>query len=114
MTGREDAVYCYNTEGRGQCYAFEGQKVALHWYRSYLVVASTDTNQSGGSSKDLEVEKNILTVFDVQNKFIAYTAPVKPIKAVVSNLFFYFPLKIVKLVTFTDLRVGAIVCNFYG
>ncbi len=27
VTGRQDAVYCYTPEGRGQCYAFEGQKV---------------------------------------------------------------------------------------
>ena len=23
VTGQTDAVYCYNPEGRGQCYAFE-------------------------------------------------------------------------------------------
>ena len=23
VTGQNDAVYCYNPEGRGQCYAFE-------------------------------------------------------------------------------------------
>ncbi len=27
VIGRQDAVYCYTPEGRGQCYAFEGEKV---------------------------------------------------------------------------------------
>ena len=29
--GQPDAVYCYNAEGRGQCYAFEGAKRLLSW-----------------------------------------------------------------------------------
>ena len=73
ITGSRDLVYFYTQDGRGQCYPIEGDKTGLHWFRNYLVVAS----ESG--------DKNTLTVFDVSNKFIAYTAPIAPIKAITSE-----------------------------
>ena len=95
MTGRNDAVYCYTPESRGQCYAFDGRKAALHYFRNYLVVVSVDggggsggprtsptsVGQQGGPSQ----VKHVLTVFDVANKFVAFTAPVKPVKALLSE-----------------------------
>ena len=33
ITGRPNGVYCYTPDGRGQCYAFEGEKVSLHAFR---------------------------------------------------------------------------------
>jgi hypothetical protein len=74
VTGQPDAVYCYNSEGRGQCYAFEGKKRLLAWHRGYLAVVS-----------DEGPEKATVTVFDVQNKFIAFSAPVKPVMAVLAE-----------------------------
>ncbi len=86
VTGRNDAVYCYTTEGRGQCYAFDGRKVALHWLRSYLVVISVEQNAASSSSvspskvlpttsSSSELDSptsnmHLLTVFDVQ---VGYT-----------------------------------------
>jgi hypothetical protein len=37
------AIYCYTPEGRGPCYAIEGQKIMLEWFRSYLVIIAKDT-----------------------------------------------------------------------
>jgi len=84
VTGREDAVYCYTPEGRGQCYAFGGRKVALHWFRSsYLALASSDDGQR--LNEEGEGSKQMLTVFDVRNKFVAFSAPVRPVKAILSE-----------------------------
>jgi len=74
VTGQSDAVYCYNTEGRGQCYAFEGKKRLLSWFRGYLTIVS-----------DEGPDKATVTVFDVQNKFIAFSAPIKPVMSVLSE-----------------------------
>ena len=74
VTGQTDAVHCYNPEGRGQCYAFEGRKRLLHWNRGCLTVLS-----------DEGADKATVTVFDVQNKFIGFSAPIKPVLAVVSE-----------------------------
>eukprot|EP00092_Neocalanus_flemingeri_P014689 GFUD01015851.1.p1 GENE.GFUD01015851.1~~GFUD01015851.1.p1 ORF type:complete len:1126 (+),score=262.45 GFUD01015851.1:53-3430(+) len=74
VTGQNDAIYCYNPEGRGQCYAFEGKKRLLNWFRGYLTVVS-----------DEGLEKATVTVFDVQNKFIGFSAPIKPVLAVLAE-----------------------------
>ena len=60
VTGQQDAVYCYNTEGRTQCIPMEGEKKLLHWFRGYVAVVSDDA------------QKNKITIFDVQNRFIAF------------------------------------------
>ena len=74
VTGQQDGVYCYNPEGRGQAYAFEGKKRLIYWFRGYLTIIS-----------DEGLDKATITVFDVQNKFIAYMSPIKPVLAVASE-----------------------------
>lgn len=37
------AVYCYTPDGRGPCYAVEGEKIMLQWFRNYLVIVAKDT-----------------------------------------------------------------------
>lgn len=54
-------------EGRGPCYAFEGEKLDLHWFRSYLIIVSKTSGKE-------ENDKATVTIFDVNNKFIAFTA----------------------------------------
>ena len=92
ITGRNDAVYFYSLDGRGQCCAIEGEKSALAWFRNYLVVATVDNSLSksyqkqNSPSEEAESDaKHVLTIFDVQNKYIAYTAPLKPIKAITTE-----------------------------
>ncbi|XP_022091158.1 vacuolar protein sorting-associated protein 11 homolog isoform X2 [Acanthaster planci] len=78
VMGREDAVYFYQPDGRGPCLAFEGQKTLLYWYRGYLVVVTKDSKMLsrnlGASGQQLVMDT--VTVYDIQNKFIAYLAPV--------------------------------------
>ncbi|XP_066993542.2 vacuolar protein sorting-associated protein 11 homolog [Anabrus simplex] len=95
MIGRNDAVYCYTPDGRGPCYAVEGEKLLLQWFRSYLVivaketktvsratssVSSTTTNDNVGS-----LEKHMITVLDIQNKFIVFSAPLREVQAVLTE-----------------------------
>lgn len=37
MVGRDDAIYCYTPDGKGPCYALEGQKSILEWFRTHLL-----------------------------------------------------------------------------
>lgn len=48
----------------------------------------TQDGSAAGRATDDKV-KNILTIFDLQNKFIAYTAPVKTVTALVFVFPFY-------------------------
>ncbi|XP_041361621.1 vacuolar protein sorting-associated protein 11 homolog [Gigantopelta aegis] len=77
VIGRPDAVYFYQPDGRGPCLAFEGDKLQLHWFRGYLVVVGKDSKPlSRAPVLAIQgLEMNIVTVYDIQNKFIAYSAP---------------------------------------
>nr|XP_006822187.1 PREDICTED: vacuolar protein sorting-associated protein 11 homolog [Saccoglossus kowalevskii] len=77
VMGRSDAVYFYQSDGRGPCLAFEGDKLLLKWYRGYLVVVSKENKTiprpaAGGATTR---HMNVVTVYDIQNKFIAYSSP---------------------------------------
>ncbi|XP_011503306.1 PREDICTED: vacuolar protein sorting-associated protein 11 homolog [Ceratosolen solmsi marchali] len=96
MIGRNDAVYCYTPDGRGPCYAVEGQKVMLEWFRNYLVIVAKDTGivprTTTISTKPSSIEpippgadKHIITVLDIQNKFIVFSATMLSIQAVLSE-----------------------------
>lgn len=37
-----ECVYLYQPDERGPCFAFEGQKLIVHWYRGYLIIVSKD------------------------------------------------------------------------
>ncbi|KAA0704039.1 Vacuolar protein sorting-associated protein 11 -like protein [Triplophysa tibetana] len=74
----DDCVYLYQPDERGPCFAFEGHKLLTHWHRGYLLML-TDNNKSpiksdyasGGPSPTV---KHTLTIYDLDNKFIAYSA----------------------------------------
>ncbi|EAA08178.5 AGAP002665-PA [Anopheles gambiae str. PEST] len=76
MVGLEDAVYCYTSDGRGPCYALEGNKTLLHWYRSHLLVVMRNPRSPGGFT---------LTVIDIQNKFIVFTSPIEEVSAILTE-----------------------------
>jgi hypothetical protein len=76
-----------------------GEKLAIHWFRNYFVIVTQDASSGRSSTRPSEADdkvKNILTIFDLQNKFIAYTAPVRTVMALVRILkclfsaFYYF------------------------
>ncbi|XP_026290082.1 vacuolar protein sorting-associated protein 11 homolog [Frankliniella occidentalis] len=101
MIGREDAVYCYTADGRGPCYAFKGIKVMLEWYRNYLVIvtkenksvtrASTATSPTtpdtpgGMIGSKSGSETHMVTVLDIQNKFIVLQTPMQDVISVLSE-----------------------------
>ncbi|XP_050409252.1 vacuolar protein sorting-associated protein 11 homolog [Patella vulgata] len=76
VIGRQDAVYFYQPDERGPCLAFEGEKLQLHWFRGYLVIVGKENKlQSRAPILGSGKEMNLVTVYDIQNKFIAYSAP---------------------------------------
>lgn len=64
MVGRPEAVYFYEVDGRGPCWAFEGSKQFIAWFRGYLVVVSGDPRKPN---------KNFLNIYDLKNKLIVYS-----------------------------------------
>eukprot|EP00117_Sycon_ciliatum_P023495 scpid32393/ scgid19961/ Vacuolar protein sorting-associated protein 11 homolog len=80
VVGKSDALYFYQPDGRGPCLAFEGDKTRVLWFRNYLVVASLDTKtmaRQGGMCT--------LTIYDIQNKFTAYSSPLPEIVDIVAE-----------------------------
>ena len=67
MVGRPEAVYFYEVDGRGPCWAFEGDKQFIAWFRGYLLVVSADPRKPN---------KNDFNIYDLKNKFIAYSTSV--------------------------------------
>ncbi|KAI5629231.1 vacuolar protein sorting-associated protein 11-like, partial [Silurus asotus] len=74
----DDCVYLYQPDERGPCFAFDGQKLLAHWHRGYLLLISRDAKSPNkpdfGSRQLSPTEKQVLTIYDLDNKFIAYSA----------------------------------------
>ncbi|CAH1116293.1 unnamed protein product [Phaedon cochleariae] len=89
MIGRNDAIYCYTSDGRGPCYAVDGEKVMLEWFRTYLIIISKVTRSSTITTMTNEVQNaaecNLITVLDIHNKFIVFSTTMPKIKAVFSE-----------------------------
>ncbi|XP_021632380.1 vacuolar protein-sorting-associated protein 11 homolog isoform X2 [Manihot esculenta] len=69
IIGRPEAVYFYEVDGRGPCWAFEGEKKFLGWFRGYLLCVIAD-QRSG---------KDTFNVYDLKNRLIAHSLAVKDI-----------------------------------
>ncbi|PPS10948.1 hypothetical protein GOBAR_AA09695 [Gossypium barbadense] len=69
IIGRPEAVYFYEVDGRGPCWAFEGEKKFLGWYRGYLLCVIAD--QRNG--------KNTFNIYDLKNRLIAHSLVVKEV-----------------------------------
>lgn len=77
MVGRDDAVYCYTTEGRAPCYAFDGRKVLIRWFRNHLLMVTKPIMEN-----PMQTKPYTLTVIDVTNRFIVFTAQIEPVTSV--------------------------------
>jgi hypothetical protein len=42
IIGRPEAVYYYEVDGRGPCWAFDGEKKFVGWFRGYLICVIED------------------------------------------------------------------------
>ncbi|KAJ1718949.1 Vacuolar protein sorting-associated protein 11, partial [Coemansia erecta] len=99
IVARDEAIYFYNIDGRGPCFAFEAPKVLLRRFKHYLLLAtaapstmvapptlaSTSDNLNRSSSSLLqEPESRVysyndattFTILDTKNKLVAYTGVV--------------------------------------
>lgn len=97
--GRKNAVYFYQIDGRGPCLAFEGEKLALYRFKSYLVIISRDSPKRVESNRNRRtqtedkigkdfinsVRRNYLNIYDIKNKFIAHSSVVPEIQEVFSE-----------------------------
>ncbi|KAH3841675.1 vacuolar protein sorting-associated protein 11 homolog [Dreissena polymorpha] len=88
VIARDDALYFYQPDGRGPCLAFEGEKFQLHWFRNYLVIVGKDAKQFPKAPiirAGQPIEQHMVTVYDIQNKFIAYSAPYPEVIDIISE-----------------------------
>ncbi|CAN8270626.1 unnamed protein product [Cochlearia groenlandica] len=63
IIGRPEAVYFYEVDGRGPCWAFEGEKKFMGWFRGYLLCVIADPKTG----------TNVFNVYDLRNRLIAYS-----------------------------------------
>jgi tetratricopeptide (TPR) repeat protein len=57
-----------------QCFGFEGIKLMVNWFRGHLLeVKKLDRPAATPSASGGAKEQNVLTVYDVQNQFIAFS-----------------------------------------
>ncbi|KAJ3414393.1 Vacuolar protein sorting-associated protein 11 [Chytridiales sp. JEL 0842] len=81
VVGRKEAVYFYGPDGRGPCFIIDSDKVSITWFRNYLAVVSReqrppktiDEAEAAGMSDQVEAPGTILTLYDLKNKYVAYT-----------------------------------------
>lgn len=69
IIGRPEAVYFYEVDGRGPCWAFEGEKKFLGWFRGYLLCVFADQRTGNDTFK----------IYDLKNRLIAHSATVNEI-----------------------------------
>lgn len=77
MVGRDDAIYCYTPEGRAPCYAFDGRKVLIRWFRNHLLMVTCPLMEN-----PLQTKPYTLTVIDVNNRFIVFTTQIEAVISV--------------------------------
>lgn len=69
IIGRPEAVYFYEVDGRGPCWAFEGEKKFLGWFRGYLLCVIADQRTG----------KNTFNIYDLKNRLIAHSIAVQEV-----------------------------------
>ena len=83
MVGCSDAVYMYNEEGRGACFAFPGAKQLLLSFRGYLLVVVGGGGGGGGGGGDSGGAQ--LNVYDVANHLTAHAMTVRGVAHVLCD-----------------------------
>lgn len=69
IIGRTEAVYFYDIDGRGPCWAFEGEKKFIGWFRGYLLCVTADH----------KTNKNTFNIYDLKNRLIAHSIVVEEV-----------------------------------
>lgn len=73
VMGCKSAVFFYHLEGVGPCLAFEAEKELVTCFRNYLVCVVRDN------------DKTILNIYDIHNKYVAYSTPLVGISHVLPH-----------------------------
>jgi hypothetical protein len=76
IVGTSDAVYFYQTEEKGICFGEKGSKKQIMWFDSYLAVVSEAKSNS-------KVPRDTVTVYDLKNKFIAFSSAFERVSSLV-------------------------------
>lgn len=89
IVGRDEGIYLYGLEGRGAVLAYEGPKASIHNLGKSLVIVSPPFTPSANSNSatvrrsaaavsestsSSSVSSAKVTVFDLVNKFVSYSA----------------------------------------
>ncbi|XP_055374112.1 vacuolar protein sorting-associated protein 11 homolog [Condylostylus longicornis] len=74
IVGRDDAIYCFNKDGRGPCYVLEGQKSLVECFRTGLIVISKITKTT--------TDKQSLSVIDIQDNIIIFNCNINEVVAI--------------------------------
>jgi len=76
----KDAVFFYEPEEKREAYGFEGSKKIAAWFNGYLVLVCPNKSMdsgaaaaAGGMGGREALGTDTLTIYDLKNKFIAYT-----------------------------------------
>ncbi|KAG8904399.1 hypothetical protein FRB99_001821 [Tulasnella sp. 403] len=92
VIARDEAIYMCGPEGRGPCFAYEGPKSNIYSHKTYIVIVSppftpkpsnasaTVRNyvaRTGDTTSVAEQDISKVTVFEAENKFVAFSGPFK-------------------------------------
>ncbi|KAL9645481.1 hypothetical protein ABK040_000755 [Willaertia magna] len=66
VVAAKSAVWFYKPEGKGACFAFDGKKILTQWFRTYLIIISSEANRVNASLQQ------VITIYDLKNKYIAF------------------------------------------
>lgn len=92
IVGREEGIYLYGIEGKGAVLAYEGPKASIHTHGHSLVIVSPPFSPSASSnsatvrraasvpdpgSSSAAMQSAKVSVFDLSNKFVSYSAVYK-------------------------------------
>ncbi|KAI0263429.1 hypothetical protein BC834DRAFT_971409 [Gloeopeniophorella convolvens] len=84
VVARDEAIYICGVETRGSSYAYEGPKTSVHTHLNYLVIVSPPLTATASSAsatlrnfatRNAGAEVTKVTVFDLENKFVAHSEP---------------------------------------
>jgi len=79
-----DVCCLYEPNARGACFGFEGEKLMANWFNGYLIVTYKDRAKlsiPSTSTTDV-IEKNVVTIYDMKQKLIAYSSPLPNVREV--------------------------------
>eukprot|EP00963_Diacronema_lutheri_P004147 scaffold316_cov352-Pavlova_lutheri.AAC.11 len=75
IVGRKEAVYMYEVDGRGPCFAFPGDRRLMKWWQGYLITVDhvEEAKKLAVSNTVYETDqqkRNDIKVYDLKNKLI--------------------------------------------